>query len=129
MLNSGLEKKSLADLLLKEAVTSGYGKTAQDVIDKSSWSASKEMMVDIGGSPITSPYHATMTTTGVRCVLLAAMNQLEDLGYKVYSVTTDGFITNAPENVLVNLDLYGFTKRVPVGFGSMVLLMILPCGL
>lgn len=103
--------KSLADLLLKEAVNSGYGKTAQDVIDKSSWSASKEMMVDIGGSPITSPYHATMTTAGVRCVLLSAMNQLEDMGYKVYSVTTDGFISNAPEDVLVSLDLYGFTKK------------------
>lgn len=103
--------KSLADLLLKEAVNSGYGKTAQDVIDKSSWSASKEMMVDIGGSPITSPYHATMTTAGVRCVLLSAMNQLENLGYKVYSVTTDGFISDAPEDVLVNLDLFGFTQK------------------
>jgi len=103
--------KSLADLLLKEAVNSGYGKTAQDVIDKSSWSASKEMMVDIGGSPITSPYHATMTTAGVRCVLLSAMNQLEDMGYKVYSVTTDGFISDAPEDVLKGLDLYGFTKK------------------
>lgn len=103
--------KSLADLLLKEGVNAGYGKTAQDVVDKSSWSASKEMMVDIGGSPITSPYHATMTTAGVRCCLLSAMNQLEDLGYKVYSVTTDGFISNAPEDVLVNLDLYGFTKK------------------
>jgi hypothetical protein len=103
--------KSLADLLLKGAVNSGYGKTAQDVIDKSSWSAYKEMMVDIGGSPITSPYHATMTTAGVRCVLLSAMNQLEDMGYKVYSVTTDGFISNAPEDVLKSLDLYGFTKK------------------
>ena len=103
--------KSLADLLLKEAVNSSYGKTAQDVIDKSSWSARKEMMVDIGGSPITSPYHATMTTAGVRCVLLSAMNQLESLGYKVYSVTTDGFISDAPEDVLVNLDLYGFTAK------------------
>ena len=103
--------KSLADLLLKEAVNSGYGKTAQDVIDKSSWSASKEMMVDIGGSPITSPYHATMTTAGVRCVLLSAMNQLEDMGFKVYSVTTDGFISDAPEDVLKGLDLYGFTNK------------------
>lgn len=103
-------KGSLADLLLKEAVNSIYGKTAQDVIDKSSWSAFAETMVDIGASQITSPYHACLTTAGVRCVLLSAMNQLEDLGYTVYSVTTDGFITDADLNTLVNLDLYGFTK-------------------
>jgi hypothetical protein len=103
-------KNSLADLLLKESGSSIYGKTAQDVIDKSSWSASKELMVDIGGSPITSPVHACLTTAGVRCVLLSAMNQLEDLGYKVYSVTTDGFITDADLHTLENLDLYGFTK-------------------
>lgn len=103
-------KGSLADLLLKEGVNSIYGKTAQDVIDKTSWSASAEVMVDIGASQITSPYHACLTTAGVRCVLLSAMNQLEDLGYKVYSVTTDGFITDADLTTLENLDLYGFTR-------------------
>lgn len=103
-------KGSLADLLLKEGVNSIYGKTAQDVIDKSSWSAFSEAMVDIGASQITSPYHACLTTAGVRCVLLSAMNQLEDLGYKVYSVTTDGFISNADLLTLENLDLYGFTR-------------------
>lgn len=104
------KKGSLADLLLKEAVNSIYGKTAQDVIDKVSWSASAETMVDIGASLITSPYHACLTTAGVRCVLLSAMNQLSDLGYNVYSVTTDGFITDADLPTLESLDLYGFTR-------------------
>lgn len=103
-------KGSLADLLLKEAANSIYGKTAQDVIDKSSWSASSETMENIGASLITSPYHAAMTTAGVRCVLLSAMNQIENLGYKVYSVTTDGFITNCDLFTLENLDLFGFTR-------------------
>lgn len=103
-------KKSLLDLLLKIAVNSIYGKTAQDVIDKTTWSAMKEAMVDIGGSSVTSPVHACLTTAGVRAVLLAAMNQLADLGYTVYSVTTDGFISDAPASVLVALDLYGFTR-------------------
>ncbi len=103
-------KGSLADLLLKEGANSIYGKTAQDVIDKTSWSAYAETMVNIGASQITSPYHACLTTAGVRCVLLSAMNQLSDLGYQVYSVTTDGFITNADLNTLEHLDLYGFTK-------------------
>ena len=103
-------KGSLAELLLKEGVNSIYGKTAQDVIDKTSWSASSETMVDIGASQITSPYHASLTTAGVRCVLLSAMNQLEDLGYKVYSVTTDGFITDADLATVSGLDLYGFAR-------------------
>ena len=107
---ASFKKGSLADLLLKEAVNSIYGKTAQDVIDKVSWSASAETMVDIGASQITSPYHACLTTAGVRCVLLSAMNQLSDLGYTVYSVTTDGFITDADLQTLENLDLYGFTR-------------------
>lgn len=103
-------KGSLAELLIKEAVNSNYGKTAQDVIDKSTWSAFKEHMVNIGGSAITSPVHSCLTTAGVRCVLLSAMNQLENLGYKVFSVTTDGFISDATLDVLENLDLYGFTR-------------------
>ena len=38
------------------------------------------------------------------------MNQLEDLGYKVYSVTTDGFITDADLATVSGLDLYGFAR-------------------
>lgn len=101
-------KKSLAELLLKIAVNSLYGKTAQDLIDKESWNAYSDKMVNIGGSLMTSPTHATLTTAGVRCVLLASLNQLSDLGFTVYSVTTDGFISDAPFEVLDSLDLYGF---------------------
>ena len=57
---------------------------------------------------MTSPAHASITTAGVRACLLAAMNELSSLGYAVYSVTTDGFISNAPETVIKNLGLYGF---------------------
>lgn len=74
-------KGTIPDFLLKTAVTSLYGKTAQDVVEKSSWDAYKEIMQNIGGSRITSPVHACLTTAGVRCCLIAAMNQLivEDL--------------------------------------------------
>ena len=103
-------KKSLMDNLVKLATNGLYGKTAQDVIDKHTWSAMTEEMENIGGSRITSPVHACLTTAGVRAVLVAALNQICDLGYKVYSVTTDGFISDVPEDVLNNLDLFGFTK-------------------
>lgn len=102
-------KKSLLDLLLKIAVNSLYGKSAQDLIDKETWNAFLDRMDNIGGSAMTSPTHACLTTAGVRCVLLAAMNELDSLGYKTYSVTTDGFISNAPEDVLNSLGLFGFS--------------------
>ena len=66
--------------------------------------------VDACPSAVTSPYHACYTTALVRAMLIGCINQLHDKGYHVYSVTTDGFITNAPENVLVNeTDAFGFT--------------------
>ena len=99
---------SLADLLLKVAVNAIYGKTAQDVVDKWTWDAFRDEMVNIGGSIITSPVHASLTTAGVRAVLCAAMNELSLSGHESYSVTTDGFITDAPIEELDKLKLFGF---------------------
>lgn len=99
---------SLPETLLKTAVNSLYGKTAQDIIEKETWDAYRQQMVNIGGSAMTSPAHASIITAGVRACLLAAMNELNTLGYRVFSVTTDGFISDAPETVIKNLGLYGF---------------------
>lgn len=49
-----------------------------------------------------------MITSLVQCELLAAQNQMNELGYVSCSVTTDGFISNCPEEQLKSLDLYGF---------------------
>lgn len=99
--------KSLEQSVVKLAVNSLYGKLAQDVSTHTSWNAVLQQYGDVGGSAVTSPYHATMTTSLVRALLLAAINELTELGYEVYSVTTDGFITNAPDDVVKGLDLYG----------------------
>lgn len=101
-------KKSLEELILKTMVNSGYGKIAQNVIQKNTWSASKNLMVDLGCSAITNPVSAMMITSIVQCELLAAQNQMHELGYVSCSVTTDGFISDCPEDVLKSLDLYGF---------------------
>lgn len=98
---------SLEELLLKVFMCSIYGKNAQNVIDKSSWSAYEDSMVDLGCSAITNPFSAMLITSIVRCELLAVQNQCEDLGYKALSVTTDGFISDIPFETLKNLDLYG----------------------
>ena len=49
-----------------------------------------------------------MITSLVQCELLAAQNQMNELGYISCSVTTDGFISDCPEDTLQALDLYGF---------------------
>ena len=98
---------SLEEQILKYLVNSGYGKIAQNVVKKEKWSVTADAMEERSCSEITNPVNACMITSIVRSVLIAAENQLTDKGYKCYSVTTDGLISNAPENVLYPLDLYG----------------------
>ncbi len=98
----------LVEKSLKTMVNSCYGKTAQNVSPKTRYNAKIMGRVDSEPSTVTSPYHATYTTALVRCMLIACINQLHNLGYHVYSVTTDGFITDAPTEVVRSLDAYGF---------------------
>ncbi|WP_302668990.1 hypothetical protein [Eubacterium sp. AF15-50] len=102
--------KPLVEKSLKTMVNSCYGKTAQNVSPKTRYNAKIMGRVDSEPSTVTSPYHATYTTALVRCMLIACINQLINLGYLVYSVTTDGFITNAPTEVVRSLDAYGFAE-------------------
>lgn len=101
-------KGCLEELTLKMMVCSGYGKVGQNVIDKHTWSAFKDEMENIGCSAITDPFRAMMITSIVQCTLLAAQNQLNDLGYMSCSNTTDGFMSNCLFKTLKELDLYGF---------------------
>lgn len=98
----------LVEKSLKTMVNSCYGKTAQNVSPKTRYNAKTMGRVDAEPSTVTSPYHAAYTTALVRCMLIACINQLHDMGYHVYSVTTDGFITDAPTEVVRGLDAYGF---------------------
>ncbi|MCR5776273.1 MAG: hypothetical protein K6G84_02520 [Lachnospiraceae bacterium] len=100
----------LVEKSLKTMVNSCYGKTAQNVSPKTRYNAKTMGRVDAEPSTVTSPYHATYTTALVRCMLIACINQLHDIGYHVYSVTTDGFITDAPTEVVRGLDAYGFAQ-------------------
>ena len=111
----------LVEKSLKTMVNSCYGKTAQNVSPKTRYNAQKMGRVDAEPSTVTSPYHATYTTALVRCMLIACINQLHDMGYHVYSVTTDGFITNVrgkyrdvPMTVIrrLALSLHGILLRI-----------------
>ena len=103
-------KNYLPDTILKVMVNSCYGKVAQNVIEKRTWDAYSEEMTTIGASFITNPVSASLITAIIRCVLIAAQNQCVAKGYHVYSVTTDGFISDVSEEVLAGLDLFGFAQ-------------------
>lgn len=104
-----LGKGSLEELILKVLANSGYGKNAQNVVDKTSWDAYSQSMIELGDSAITNPVSASLTTSFVRALLLATMNEAYAKGYTVYSCTTDGFIGDIPSvDILENFDLYGF---------------------
>lgn len=105
-------KNALEEMIQKEMVNAGYGKNAQNVIQKSHWSVHDNCMKSIGCSKITNPVSACMTTSIVRALLLAALNQATELGYDNYSATTDGFISNIPLDVLSSLDLYGLAPFI-----------------
>ncbi len=105
-------KGSLEEMILKTMVNSGYGKNAQNVVQKTAWTALKDLMEDFGCSAITNPVSAMMITSIVQVELIAAQNQIQELGYMICSVTTDGFISNCPEHILKSLDLYGLRKFI-----------------
>lgn len=101
-------KKSMQELTAKEKANSVYGKLAQGLAGKRSYSTRTDGMTDAPPSSITAAPQAALTTSIVRACVSAALAQLGDLGYRVASVTTDGFLTDAPMEVVDSLDLYGF---------------------
>ncbi|HUW97939.1 MAG TPA: hypothetical protein VMV40_03715 [Acidiferrobacter sp.] len=103
-------KKSAQALAAKERANSAYGKLAQGLAGKRAFSTRHAATRAIPPSPITSAPQAALTTGLVRAVVSAAMMQLHDLGYRIASVTTDGFLTDAPLEVLTGLDLYGLRE-------------------
>ena len=105
-------KKSPQELGDKLMNNAGYGKHGQDVSPKTVRSLRSLEMEDRGTSQVTNPVVAAMSTALPRVLLLAAANQLHSLGYHVYSETTDGFISDAPADVLAALDLFGFADRM-----------------
>ena len=107
-----LGKGSLGELVLKFMVNSVYGKTAQNVIQKSSWSAYKDEMEILGCSSITNPVSASMITSIVRAELIAVQNQIHALGFECFCVTTDGMISDIPFKKLQSLDLYSIRSYI-----------------
>jgi hypothetical protein len=78
----------------KELTNSCYGKTAQGLRPKRVFSLRKKKSERIGESAISNPLFAAYITSFVRAVVGEIMSRIPE-DKMVFSVTTDGFITNA----------------------------------
>lgn len=102
-------KSSVQAQMLKTMANSIYGKTAQGIKEKNGFNSSKLTFEKMGFSSISLPPLASHTTSLVRSIIITTMFQLKQLGYKTFSATTDGFITNATIDVVRSLDLLGLS--------------------
>jgi hypothetical protein len=80
----------------KEATNSCYGKTAQGLREKRTFNLKDKKSERSRQSEITNPFYAALITSLVRAVIGELMNAIPT-DRMVFSVTTDGFITNANE--------------------------------
>lgn len=104
-------KKSKQALDYKLAANGSYGKMAQGMNDSNSYNALVDRMESVGGGCITNPYYASYITAIARVILNLTSQEIHELGYETYSNTTDGLITDFPEELLSSLKIYGL-KRI-----------------
>ncbi len=89
-------KGSFENLFWKEVGNSTYGKTAQGLREKRIYDHREDQMVLLPESEITQPYFASFITSYVRAVLGEILNAFPP-DVQVFSVTTDGFLSNASD--------------------------------
>lgn len=93
------EKGSFQNLFWKEIGNSTYGKTAQGLKKKRVYDMREDNMVMLPESALTQPYLAAFITSYTRAVLGEILNGfIKDVD--VFSVTTDGFLSNASDEEL-----------------------------
>lgn len=92
-------KSGIKKAFWKEVTNSCYGKTAQGLREKRVFSLKSDGVEAIPASKISNPFYAAMITSIVRATIGEVMNRLPD-NKMVFSVTTDGFITNANDDEL-----------------------------
>lgn len=94
-------KGSFENLFWKEVGNSTYGKTAQGLREKRVYDLRDDAMVPLPPSQITQPFFASFITSFVRAVLGEILNGFSS-DVDVFSVTTDGFLSNASDAELTS---------------------------
>jgi hypothetical protein len=89
------EKGSLQNEMFKQLGNSLYGKLGQGIKGTTSYNTRDDQRIEIGPSQITNPYLAAHVTGLIRALVSELIASIPHW-WTVVSVTTDGFITNAP---------------------------------
>jgi len=89
-------KGSFGNLFWKEVGNSTYGKTAQGLREKRVYDLRADDMVALPESSITQPFFASFITSFTRAVLGEILNGFR-ASTRVFSVTTDGFLSDASD--------------------------------
>ncbi|MBZ9940134.1 hypothetical protein LB533_03345 [Mesorhizobium sp. BR1-1-13] len=92
-------KGTFGNLFWKEVGNSTYGKTAQGLRKKRVYDLRADDMVELPESELTQPFFAAFITSYTRAVLGEVLNGFPDT-VQVFSVTTDGFLSNAKDSDL-----------------------------
>jgi len=101
-LRSQQAKGSAMEMLYKLALNAIYGKLAQAVHKKRVFNVSSGQSEDLPDSKISQPFYAGLCTSIIRATVSELICRLNDAGYSVASVTTDGILTNATEAELLS---------------------------
>ena len=90
------EKKTVENLFWKEISNSIYGKTGQGLRRRRIYDLRLDKSKDLEESKITNPIYSSFITSFSRGILGEIMNNLPS-HVNVFSVTTDGFLTNSTQ--------------------------------
>lgn len=99
-------KKTFYNYMYKEIGNSIYGQVAMGLSGKNSFDIRSESHVRVEGGVLSNPILASYITGFTRALIGECLNNIQQLGGKVISVTTDGFISNIEdlEEKLLSLD-------------------------
>lgn len=99
-------KKTFYNYLYKEIGNSIYGQVAMGISGKKSFDVKTNQHLAIEGGELSNPILASYITGFTRALIGECMNNIQKIGGRIISVTTDGFITDVDnlEEKLLSLD-------------------------
>lgn len=90
-------KGTINNLLYKELGNSIYGLVVRGISNKRKFDIRSKQTVRMEGNDLSNPIIASWITAFIRSVIGEMLHNVNLLGGKVVSVTTDGFITDIPD--------------------------------
>lgn len=100
------EKKTFFNYMYKEIGNSIYGQIAMGISGRTTYDVKTKKYIRIQGGVLSNPILASYITGFTRALIGECMNNIQELGGKIVSTTTDGFITDVDdlENQILGLE-------------------------